>query len=164
MSNTYLEIETGNITELKELTKKIEAINPHWYWFEPDTAAYIDKETPVQTLNQYSDTGILDHRFQELLLFGKNAGITVIPDQGNNEKYRYFYWQEASDSADKNNELLECTKNITSAFTYAKEAPKKQFGIPVPENIPAKFQLIEYLHNQQRIAWTIIDKGEKQND
>jgi|GEM_PF-4399512 len=148
-----LKTESGTVADLTTLDEQIEAIDAQLYWFEPDIAACIGKTLPLETLKKYHSDNWQKEPFKELMLFGNTAGMTLLKqDDG---KYRYFYWQE-----DSNGNLGSIIKQ--DCKTYLRDF--SQFGLDEENEekkkyseLSKKLKITEYLHQNQRIAWTIAD-------
>jgi len=155
MSHTTVTLKTGSgkVDEISELIQQITDIKPQLYWFEPDIAACIGKTLPLETLKQYHPDNWQKEAFSELMLFGNTAGMTLLKqDDGT---YRYFYWQE-----DSNGNLGSITKQ--DCKTYLRDFSQFDLDEENEEKkkyseLSKKLKITEYLHQNQRIAWTIAD-------
>jgi len=149
-----LKTETDTISDLATLNGKIKAIDAHLYWFEPDIAACIGKTLPLKTLKKCNNNDWQKEAFSELMLFGNAAGMTLLKqDDG---KYRYFYWQE-----DSGGNLGSIIKQ--DCKTYLRDF--SQFDLNGKyDNLSKTLQITEYLHQNQRIAWTICAKPKPAED
>ncbi len=158
MSHTKVTLKTGSgkVDEISELIQQITDIKPQYYWFEPDIAACIGKTLPLETLKQYHPDNWQKEPFRELMLFGNTAGMTLLKQD--NGKYRYFYWQEDDTGNTSNN--LNCIKQTRDAYLRdfsqfdldEENEEKKKYS-----ELSKKLKITEYLHQNQRIAWTIAD-------
>ncbi len=151
-----LKTESGTVEKLKELDDKINTIKPQYYWFEPDIADCIGKTLPLKTLKKCNNHDWQKEPFRELMLFGTTAGMTLIKQ--NDGKYHYFHWQEDDTGNTSNN--LNCTKQTRDAYLR----DFSQFDLNGKyDNLSETLQITEYLHQNQRIAWTICEKPAEEN-
>jgi len=157
MSHTTVTLKTGSgkVDEISELTQKITDIKPQYYWFEPDIAACIGKTLPLETLKKCNNHDWQKEPFSELMLFGTTAGMTLLKQH--NSKYRYFYWQE-----DSGGNLSSIIKQDCKTY-YLRDF--SQFDLNGKyDNLSETLQITEYLHQNQRIAWTICEKPKPAED
>lgn len=154
MNDNTLNTASGTVADLTILNAQIKAINAHLYWFEPDIAACIGKTLPLKTLKKCNNHDWQNEPFRELMLFGNTAGMTLLKQ--NDGEYRYFYWQE-----DSGGNLGSIIKQ--DCKTYLRDF--SQFDLNGKyDNLSETLQITEYLHQNQRIAWTICAKPKLAED
>lgn len=138
---------------LEKIYTKCDFEKPEWSWYEPKPESLIgtEKKPPLETFTAGIPAIPEGVTFSELMLFGDNKGLTIVPD---NVGFKYFYWQEKEGF-----EEIKCQKLEKEKVYFKTEIQlEQQYGISKSKP-PSSLYITRYMQNNNCVAWTITENN-----